>query len=132
MSRDSQLSDLQLAIMRVLWQRGEAPVATVHEDLAPERGLAVTTVATVLSRLEKRGLVRHRTEGRQFVFRPSISEQEVRRSMVADLTDRLFAGDATALMSHLLTSREIEPGDLEMVKALLKKLEDETEESDAD
>ena len=132
MSPDQHLSDLQMAIMRVLWQRGEASVAAVHRDLEPERGLAVTTIATVLTRLEKRGLVSHRAEGRQFVYLPVVSEGEVQRSMVAALTDRLFQGDAAALVSHLLASREIDPGDIEKVKALLNGLEKETENPDAE
>ena len=119
MQKDNNISDLQLAVMRVLWRRGEAAVAEVHGDLEPERGLAPTTIATILSRLERRGLVRHSSRGRQFLYAPVVSEQEVRHSMVASLTSRLFNGDATALVSHLLKSRDIAPGDLETVRQLL-------------
>ena len=119
MQKDNNISDLQLAVMRVLWRRGEAAVAEVHGDLEPERGLAPTTIATILSRLERRGLVRHSSRGRQFLYAPVVSEQEVRHSMVASLTSRLFNGDATALVSHLLKSRDIAPGDLETVRRLL-------------
>ena len=83
MQKDNNISDLQLAVMRVLWRRGEAAVAEVHGDLEPERGLAPTTIATILSRLERRGLVRHSSRGRQYLYAPVISEQEIRRSMVA-------------------------------------------------
>jgi len=119
MQKDNNISDLQLAVMRVLWRRGEAAVAEVHGDLEPERGLAPTTIATILSRLERRGLVRHSSRGRQFLYAPVVSEQEVRHSMVASLTSRLFNGDATALVSHLLKSRDIATGDLETVRRLL-------------
>lgn len=131
MEKDNNISDLQLAVMRVLWRRGEAVVAEVHGDLKPERGLAPTTIATILSRLERRGLVRHRNRGRQFLYSPVVSEQEIRHSMVATLTSRLFNGDATALVSHLLNSRDIDPGDLEKVRALLSQ-DQETETDHAD
>jgi len=131
MQKDNNISDLQLAVMRVLWTRGEAAVAEVHGDLEPERGLAPTTIATVLSRLERRGLVRHSSRGRQFLYSPVVSEQEVRHSMVASLTSRLFNGDATALVSHLLKSRDIAPGDLEKVRELLSE-SNETETDHAD
>lgn len=116
---DLELTELQLAVMRVLWDRTEAPVADVHAALAPDRGLALTTVATILSRLEKAGLVGRRPEGRHFVYRALVSEDEVRRSMVSGLADRLFQGDVTALVSHLLTEAEIADGDLERVRQLI-------------
>jgi predicted transcriptional regulator len=106
-------------------------VAEVHGDLEPDRGLAPTTIATILSRLERRGLVRHSSRGRQYLYSPVISEQEVRRSMVAALTSHLFNGDATALVSHLLKSRDIAPGDLEKVRKLLSE-HHETETDHAD
>lgn len=125
---DYSLTELQLEIMRVLWERGEATVVEVQEALAPERALAQSTVATLLSRLEKRGLLEHRTEGRQYLYRPVVSEQEVRRVMVREFTelaDELFRGDVAALVSQLLTARDVEPEDLARVKAMIEAKERE-------
>ena len=127
MSDQHQLTDLQVSIMRVLWARGEASVADIGEALRPERALAQTTIATILSRLEKRGVVAHRTQARQFLYQPLVTEAEVRRSMVEDLTERLFHGDVTELVNHLLTAREITPDDLARVKELIEAHEKETE-----
>ncbi len=107
-----QLGNLQLAIMRVLWERGEATVAEVHKALEAERGLALTTIATMLSKMERKGVVHHRTEGRQFVYQPTIREDEVRSSMVSEFTERLFKGDAAALVNHLLTEQQIDHEEL--------------------
>ena len=126
------LTDLQSAIMRILWDRGEATVADIHAALQPERGLALTTIATLLSRLEKRGIVKHRTQSRQYVYYPKVSERDVRRSMVADLTERLFDGDVAELVSHLLNAREMSPGDLERVKDLIASHEARPEASHED
>ena len=120
-----ELSELQLAVMRVLWQRKKAAVAEVQEALKGERDLALTTVATVLTRLEKAGLVSHRASGRHYLYRPLVSEEEVRRSMVSVLAERLFEGDVAALVSHLVSAREIEPGDLARVKQLIEAKERE-------
>ncbi|MGD8395957.1 MAG: BlaI/MecI/CopY family transcriptional regulator [Candidatus Eiseniibacteriota bacterium] len=125
MSAEHQLSGLQLAVMRELWQRGEATVAEVHAALRESRGLAVTTIATVLSRLEKRGLVRHRRDGRQYIYHAAVSDRDVQRSMLAELTERVFDGDVTALVSHLITDRELEPDDLSRVKAMIEARERE-------
>jgi BlaI family penicillinase repressor len=122
-SPDRHLTTLQLAVMRTLWKRGEARVNEVHGDLAETNGLAPTTVATLLKRLEARGLVEHRSEGRQFVYRPLISENEARRSMVSELGERLFEGDLTRLVSHLLQEHELRPGDLERVRRLIEEHE---------
>lgn len=113
------LGDLQLAIMRVLWAQGEATVADVHETLEPERGLALTTIATMLVKMEKKGVVDHRAEGRRFIYRPRVSEGQVRRSMVADLTDQLFRGDVTALVNHLLSEHDIDSGELAQLRELI-------------
>jgi predicted transcriptional regulator len=109
--------------MRILWERAEATVLEVQTGLRPERDLAQTTIATLLSRLEKRGVVEHRLEGRQFVYRPLVTEQEVRRSMVSELTALLFDGSSAALMTHLLHSRDMEPGDLDRVKRMIEEAE---------
>ena len=119
MIQDNRLSDLQIAVMRVLWDRGEATVAEIHEALQQDRGLALTTVATILTRLERRELLTHRTEGRQFVFNPLVTEAEIRRSMVSELTKLLFKGDAAELVSHLLGGRSFTDKDIIRVKSLI-------------
>ena len=106
------LGDLQHAIMGVLWERGEATTAEVHEALREARGLAPTTIATMLRKMEDKGVVAHRAFGRQFVYRPTVTEDLVRRSMVGELVERLFGGDPKALVAHLVSEHEIAPGEL--------------------
>ncbi|TNJ33291.1 BlaI/MecI/CopY family transcriptional regulator [Arenimonas terrae] len=117
---DIALSELQLDVMRVLW-RGEASVADVAAALVTSRGLAHTTIATVLTRLAKRGLVDANRDGRQLIYRALVDESQVRRSMVGDLIQSLFRGDPKALLAHLVSEKEVAPGDLERVQALLAK-----------
>ena len=115
---DIALSDLQLDVMRVLW-RGETSVSDVAAELAVRRGLAHTTVATVLTRLAKRDLVAARRDGRQLVYRALVDESQVRRSMVGGLIQSLFRGDPQALLAHLVSEEDVAGGDLEKVQALL-------------
>ena len=123
MKRDNQLSQLQITIMHILWEKKEAGAAEVHRTLKKTRSLAFTTVATLLSRLEKRGLITHRTQGRTYIYQPKVQEDEVRRSMVRDVVDRLFKGHTSELVSHLLTENQISPGDLKKVRSLIDKAE---------
>ena len=116
----TSLGELQLAIMRVLWECGEATTAEVHGELA-ERRLAPTTIATMLRKMEDKGVVRHRVQGRQFIYQPTLSEDEVKRSMVGEIVDRLFAGDPAALVSHLVSEHEIDRGELASLRRVLRQ-----------
>jgi predicted transcriptional regulator len=124
-----ELTELQITILRLLWERGEATVAEVWEELHRTRGLAQTTVATLLSRLERRGVVARRVESRQYIYRALVTESEVQQSMVSELTERLFAGDVTALVNHLLSSQEVAPGDLARLRAMIDDAESRTGDS---
>ncbi len=118
---DVSLSELQIELMRVLWRRGETSTTEVAQELADMRGLKHTTVATLLTRLEKRGVVAQRRDGRQLCYRALVDEADVRRSMVADLLGALFAGDAQQLVAHLVQESEIAPGDLAKARRKLEK-----------
>jgi BlaI family penicillinase repressor len=120
-----QLAALQLAIMRVLWRRGEATVADVREDLHDDRPLAYTTIATMLAKMERKGYVAHRIEGRAHIYRPAIDQEKVSRSMVTDLADRLFAGDVTQMVAHLLAGCDVDAEELARLKALIRQREQE-------
>jgi predicted transcriptional regulator len=107
--------------MHVLWARGEAMIADVHRTLFRERQLAYTTVATVLKRLQERGLIDSRKQGRELIFQPTVSEEDVKRSMVSDLVAKLFRGDPKALVTHLVNTAEVDAGDLEKLQRLLSQ-----------
>lgn len=122
MPNDQTLSPLQLDVMRAVWSLGEARVGEVRARLEG-RELAATTVATLLSRLEKRGLLTHRTEGRQYVYRALKTEQEISETMVSELTTTLFDGEASQLVSHLLRRSEFAAEDLAEIKRLIAERE---------
>ncbi len=113
------LTGLQLSILDVLWDRGEATTQDVWERLTEGRPLALTTVATIMSRLERKRVLTHRREGRQYVYRATVSRSEVRRSKVKDLTENLFGGDATALLSHLVRADEVDAEELKRIREML-------------
>ncbi|MFN7971932.1 MAG: BlaI/MecI/CopY family transcriptional regulator [Acidobacteriota bacterium] len=121
--KSHHLGTLQIAIMRILWRRREAATTDVHQDLQEERPLALTTIATMLAKMEKKGVVLHRTEGRKFVYRPRVTEEQVKQSMVSELLDRLFEGRGAELASHLLSREPIDAGELRELKALIRERE---------
>lgn len=119
------LTELQMRVMDTIWDRGEATVSEVRDALHPERNLARTTVATLLSRLEERELLDHRTRGREYVYRPLVERKDVRRSMIREFTDRVFGGDVAGMIRHLLGSSQVDPEDLREVRRLLVEKEEE-------
>jgi predicted transcriptional regulator len=123
--RAPRLTASQLEIMRVLWEHSEATVVEIHQALRADRPLAPTTISTLLSRLEKRGLVTYRAEGRQYVYRAILQEQDARRHALVEVTKGLFAGDVPTMVSQLLSSHELRPGDLARVRALIEAKEQE-------
>jgi predicted transcriptional regulator len=111
----TRLSELQIAVVQVLWERDGATVADIRDALA-DRDLATTTVATVLKRLTDADVVTRRKDGRAYVYRAAVSQRDVRRSMVGDLVDWLFGGNSEALVSHLVHESDVDPAELDRLR----------------
>jgi predicted transcriptional regulator len=120
-----RLAELQLAIMQVLWEQQEASVGNVRDALESLRSLAYTTVGTMLAKMEAKGLVDHRSDGRVNVYRPVVKREQVRQSMMSDLTERLFQGDVSQMMCHLLDGESVTQEDLAELKRLIRRKERE-------
>ena len=114
-----RLGALQFQIMKILWARRQATVADVHEALTGGAELAYTTVATMLRKMEARGLVKHHNAGRTFVYQAAIAEDAVTRSMADDLLDRVFEGSLADMVSHLLTTHEVNRDELSRMEKLI-------------
>ena len=114
-----RLGDLQLKIMKVLWEKSEATVSDVFAVVGQERDLAYTTIATMLRKMEARGLVTHRADGRTFVYRAAIDAHAVTSNMSGHLLDRLFEGSLSDLVSHLLSTREVSRDELAKIEKLI-------------
>ncbi len=122
------VTGLQLDVLRALWSAGNASVVQVHEALSERRELAPTTVATLLKRLEKRGLVTHEREGRQHLFRALVTEEAVLSQAVDQVTDEVFSGDVTAFAAQLLSRKDVSNDDLTKIRALLDTRQSELDQ----
>ena len=123
--RPPRLTTPQVEILRVLWERSEATVIDIQQALRAQRPLAATTIATLLSRLEKRGLVAYRTEGRQYVYRALLQQGDAQQHALVEVKQGLFAGDVAMMVNQLLSSHELRPGDLARVRELIDAKEQE-------
>ncbi|MCA8990568.1 MAG: BlaI/MecI/CopY family transcriptional regulator [Planctomycetaceae bacterium] len=129
MSRRHHLAELQLAIMQVLWDRGESTVSDVRDALNASRPLAYTTVGTMLSKMEANGQVAHRSDGRVNIYYPLLERDEVNRSMLTDLTERLFRGDVTDLLCTLLDGCEVSGEELQRLKQIIAERQKEQDDA---
>jgi len=84
-----------------------------------DASLAYTTIATMLRKMETRGLVAHRAEGRSFIYRARVAAEDVSRSMSDHLVDRLFEGSLFEAVNHLLSSREVSRDELRQLEKLI-------------
>ena len=118
-----KLSGRQLAVMRVLWEHGEATVAELQSLLKIDPPLAYSTVATVLSRMAQKGLVAHRAEDRVFHYRPAMSQDQAGQTMVGEFVERIFKGSPSKLVNHLLDSDQVDAEELHRIKEMIQEHE---------
>lgn len=119
MSEDIRLSDQQYQMVQVLNYLEEGSAKQVQAQLS-HLGLAHTTIATVLTRLEKRGVLSSKVIGRERVYHCTVDVGEIRESMISSLVTTLFKGDSKALMTHLVTKGEINSDELDELRKIVK------------
>jgi predicted transcriptional regulator len=115
------MSPAETEILRLVWQFGEATVQQVHEALPPGRKVAYKTVQTLLRRLEEKGYLIHKTQGKAHIFCPAVKQEAVVKRTVLDFLDRLFGGDPKPLMQFLAEDGRIDAEDIEELKRLIDK-----------
>ena len=118
-------TDAELAILRVLWDRGPSTVRDVHDALSDTQGTGYTTVLKLLQIMTDKGLVVRDESERAHVYEPRISEQRTQRQLLADLTDRAFAGSPAKLVMQALAGRKTSAAELSEIRDLLDRLEGE-------
>ncbi len=128
MSEQIKLDELQLKVMNVLWELGEASVSEIQSALEKQRSFASTTIATVLQRLHKRNIVSYRKLGRQYIYKAEISKDQTRRSMASRLVDQLFSGKSSVLVNHLLEEGSFEADELSELKQLIEQAQKRNEQ----
>ena len=118
-------TDAELAILRVLWQRGACTVRQVHDSLSPEQPIGYTTVLKLMQIMTEKGLVVRDERQRAHIYRSRLTEQKTQRQLLADLLERAFGGSAPKLVMQALTARKTSADELAEIRLLLDRLEGE-------
>jgi len=117
------LSEAQLEIMHVVWDRGAATVGEILKALSDRRAVSRNTVSTMVTRLEEKGWLRHRAVGGTFVFSATHSRAKVLPRLVHRLIDAAFQGSAEGLVLTLLQGGRLSAAEVERIKAMVEKAE---------
>lgn len=121
MSRQSpdDLGHLQRAVLEIVWQLGEATVHQVREKLTRSRKLAYTTILTAMQNLEKAGWLRHKTQGKSYLYLPARTRQEAGASSLGRLLKRAFDGDPFLMFQHLIKDSNLKDEQLQTLKKMI-------------
>jgi len=121
--RPPTIPDSELDVLKVLWARSQATVREALDTLrASGRQWSYATVATLLDRLESKGLVTSDRSELAFVYKPAITSQEVRQRRLTSLVDKLYQGEPGLLVLHLLKSHPLDPSQASEVRSLLDEM----------
>ncbi len=120
------LSEAQLEIMHVVWERGEATVADVWKVLSARRTVARSTVVTMLMRLEEKGWLRCDQEGHAFRYKATLPREATLGTVVERLVDTAFGGSAEGLVLALLHDRGISKEEARKIKKMIDRAEGKT------
>lgn len=116
-----RLSELEHAVMRVVWDAGSATADDVRKRLAGERELKESTVRTLLHRLEGKGYLEHSVDGRTYVYRPVVQPERLATQLVRSIVDRFCRGSVDRLLVGLVDERLLKP---EQLRDLARRIEE--------
>jgi len=119
--KSNTLTEAELRLMKILWRRGESAVTDLVAAMPDGESLAYNSVLTTIRILEQKGYVEHRQEGRAFVYRPCVAEQEASRSEVRHVLSRFFGNSRERLLLSLLGDEDLSPEELQRLKDAVRE-----------
>jgi len=122
-SKPTKPTDAELAILRVLWERGPSTVREVWEELNPEQGTGYTTVLKIMQIMFEKGLVARDETVRSHIYRAARSQEQTQREVVGHLLERVFSGSAPKLVMQALAAKRATRADLAEIRKLLDEME---------
>jgi predicted transcriptional regulator len=121
--KSPHLTDAELRLMLVLWEKGSATVGEVAGSLPGDPPLAYSTVLTTLRILESKGHVQHTKEGRAFVYRPVVGREQARERALTHLLGRFFENSPEALVLNLISSKRVDAAGLARLRRIIEETE---------
>jgi predicted transcriptional regulator len=121
--KSSTLTEAELRLMNVVWSRGASTVSDVLEALPDDPPLAYNTVLTTLRILEDKGYVKHKKDGRAFIYAPLVKRDQAQKSALRQLLSRFFENSAEQLVLNVLKHEKLDPGELRRLRKMIEEAE---------
>ena len=119
----SQPTEVELQILRILWELGPSPVRTIHQRLEADKGTNYSTTVKMLAVMLQKGLVKRDENAQPHIYRAAVSREKTGKRMVRQLIDRVYEGSALSLVLQALSTSKASSADLAKVRKLLDSLE---------
>ena len=123
-------TDAELAILRVLWERGPSTVRQVHDALARDRVAAYTTALKLMQIMTEKGLLGRDERDRTHVYSPKLTQAQTQRQLIRDLLDRAFGGSSSKLVMQALATRRASAEELSEIRRLIDARKDSDQRED--
>jgi len=120
-------TDSELEILQVLWANGPSSVRFVHEKISQQRDVGYTTVLKLMQIMAEKGLAGRDTSQRTHIYRARVAEVETQQNLLRRFMDTTFRGSASKLVLQALGNAKTSPEELDEIKALIRRMEDEQE-----
>lgn len=130
--KSNTLTEAELRLMKILWRRGESAVTDLVSALPDGEQLAYNSVLTTIRILEQKGYVEHRQEGRAFVYRPCVAEEDASRTEIRNVLNRFFGNSSERLVLSLLGDGEISQDELQRLKDAIRDAAPDDEDAAPD
>jgi BlaI family transcriptional regulator, penicillinase repressor len=121
--KSGTLTEAEVRLMNILWEKGEATVGDVVDALPARQTLAYNTVLTTMRILEQKGYVKHHESGRAFVYSPLVDRSAAQRSAVKQLVSRFFQNSPGLLALNVLENEKLDAAEVDRLKRLIKASE---------
>ncbi|QGJ68609.1 Transcriptional regulator [Planctomycetales bacterium 10988] len=119
----SQPTEVELQILRILWDDGPSIARHVHDSLQAFKQTTYSTTVKMLAVMLEKGLLRRDDRARPQIYRPAVPRQRTQKRMLKDLIDKVYDGSAGVLMLHALSSKKASPEEIAEIRRLLDELE---------
>lgn len=120
--RDMKLSDFELEIMNILWEKKQSTAPELHSVIKENRNVTYSTVKTIIDRLESKSAIRRvRQYGRTIIYAPVVSQETMQKPLLKKFIDKVFSGNPGLLVNQLLEDEQLSDEDIEYLKSIVNK-----------
>jgi len=122
MAKSPRIGDVEMEILQIVWSRGEATVQDVLDEILRKRRVAYTSVMTMMRNLSEKGLLKHRSEGRSYVYSAAVNPRTIKRRLLRDTVDKVFGGSSVELIQNLVDTEKLSEEEVRELKRIIREL----------